>query len=194
MVWLYSIQRAVFKIFISVFLSREFKHDEANRAWWTGVSVNAVFQCSTVPTSYSPPQRWWNRGMGGHAWSQPAREFIVKLVEMSLFAADFLAGHLLLFLLTIPCLIPGFDTVHSTLLCESWGPQRSAQERCLILKILRSLAASVQADQESNLQLQATRVATQDHLQVRHLVRARVCVLCRFDRFAGESGIQGNGL
>lgn len=38
------------------------------------------------------PQRWWNRGLGGAAWSQPVREFIVKIVEMSLFAADFLAG------------------------------------------------------------------------------------------------------
>ena len=66
----------MFKIFISVFLSREFKHDEANRAWWTGVSVNAYSQCSTVLTFCLTLQRWWNRGMGGHAWSQPAREYI----------------------------------------------------------------------------------------------------------------------
>jgi hypothetical protein len=30
-----SVQRCVFKILIAVFLSREFKHDETNRAWWT---------------------------------------------------------------------------------------------------------------------------------------------------------------
>lgn len=33
-----AIQRFVFKAMISVFLTREFKHDESNRAWWTGVS------------------------------------------------------------------------------------------------------------------------------------------------------------
>jgi len=30
-----AVQRCVFKILIAVFLSREFKHDETNRAWWT---------------------------------------------------------------------------------------------------------------------------------------------------------------
>lgn len=33
-----AVQRCIFKILIAVFLSREFKHDETNRAWWT-VSV-----------------------------------------------------------------------------------------------------------------------------------------------------------
>ncbi|GAA5921599.1 hypothetical protein JCM1841_000147 [Sporobolomyces salmonicolor] len=91
-----SIQRCIFKILISVGISREYKHDEVNRAWWTG--------------------KWYGRNMGSSAWTQPAREFIVKVVEMSLFAADFLAGHLLLFLLVIPCLIPGFNALHGTAL------------------------------------------------------------------------------
>ena len=30
-----SVQRCIFKILIAVFLSRELKHDETNRAWWT---------------------------------------------------------------------------------------------------------------------------------------------------------------
>lgn len=34
--WGYRIQRAIFKIMIATCLSREFKHDETNRAWWTG--------------------------------------------------------------------------------------------------------------------------------------------------------------
>ncbi|GAA5857352.1 hypothetical protein JCM8547_002235 [Rhodosporidiobolus lusitaniae] len=91
-----SIQRALFKILISVFISREYKHDEVNRAWWTG--------------------KWYGRGMGNSAWTQPAREVVCKIVELSLFAADFLAGHLLLFILTIPALIPGFSTLHATAL------------------------------------------------------------------------------
>lgn len=54
MIAVISIQRAVFKILISLFISREFKHDETNRAWWTG--------------------RWYGRGLGAHALSQPVRE------------------------------------------------------------------------------------------------------------------------
>ncbi|EMD36733.1 glycosyltransferase family 48 protein [Gelatoporia subvermispora B] len=91
-----SIQRAINKVFISVFLSREFKHDETNRAWWTG--------------------KWYGRGLGSHAMSQPAREFIVKIIELSLWSSDFLAGHFLLFILTPPILIPYIDRAHSTML------------------------------------------------------------------------------
>ncbi|KAI0356840.1 1,3-beta-glucan synthase [Trametes cingulata] len=90
------IQRAIHKVLISVFLSREFKHDETNRAWWTG--------------------KWYGRGLGSSAMSQPAREFIVKIIELSLWSSDFLIGHLLLFLLTPPVLIPYIDRLHSTML------------------------------------------------------------------------------
>jgi len=58
--------------------------------------------------------------------SQPAREFIVKTVEMSLWASDFLLAHILLVILTVPVLIPFVNTLHSTMLCECflflfWG-------------------------------------------------------------------------
>lgn len=92
-----AIQRAVHKILISVFLSREFKHDETNRAWWSG--------------------RWYGRGLGSHVMSQPAREFIVKIIELSLWSSDLLLGHLLMFMLTPPILVPYFDRLHATLLC-----------------------------------------------------------------------------
>jgi 1,3-beta-glucan synthase len=91
-----AIQRAVQKILIAVFLSREFKHDETNRAWWTG--------------------KWYGRGLGTSAMSQPAREFVVKIVEMSLWSSDFLLAHILLVILTAPTLIPYFDRVHATML------------------------------------------------------------------------------
>ncbi|KAH9997287.1 1-3-beta-glucan synthase [Russula vinacea] len=91
-----AIQRAIQKILIAVFLSREFKHDETNRAWWTG--------------------KWYGRGLGTSAMSQPAREFIVKIVEMSLWSSDFLLGHVLLIILTPPTLIPFFDKLHSMML------------------------------------------------------------------------------
>ncbi|KAK0540207.1 1,3-beta-D-glucan synthase [Tilletia horrida] len=91
-----AIQRCIFKILIALVISRELKHDETNRAWWTG--------------------RWYGRGLGGHAFSQPAREFIVKIIEMSLFAADFVTCHILLFALSLPMAIPFVDKVHSTML------------------------------------------------------------------------------
>lgn len=91
-----AIQRAVHKVLIAVFLSREFKHDETNRAWWTG--------------------RWYGRGLGSHVMSQPAREFIVKIIELSLWSSDLLIGHFLLFMLTPPILFPYADRLHAMLL------------------------------------------------------------------------------
>jgi len=90
------IQRAIHKILISVLLSREFKHDETNKAWWTG--------------------RWYGRNLGAHVMSQPAREFVVKIIELSLWSSDFLMGHVLLFMLSPPILIPYVDKIHSMLL------------------------------------------------------------------------------
>ncbi|KAG6889590.1 1,3-beta-D-glucan synthase [Termitomyces sp. Mi166 len=91
-----AIQRAIHKILIAVFLSREFKHDETNRAWWSG--------------------RWYGRGLGAHVMSQPPREFLVKIIELSLWSSDLLLGHVLLFMLTPPILIPYFDRFHATIL------------------------------------------------------------------------------
>jgi 1,3-beta-glucan synthase len=94
-----AVQRAVSKLVISLVLSREFKHDETNRAWWTG--------------------KWYGRGLGAHAFSQPAREYAVKIIELSLWTSDFLIGHFLLFMLTPPVLVPYFDRVHAVALCTS---------------------------------------------------------------------------
>jgi len=91
-----AIQRAIHKVLIAVFLSREFKHDETNRAWWTG--------------------RWYGRGLGVHVMSQPAREFVVKTIELSLWSSDLLLGHFLLFMMTPPILVPYIDRIHATLL------------------------------------------------------------------------------
>jgi 1,3-beta-glucan synthase len=51
--------------------------------------------------------------------SQPAREFIVKIVEMSLWGSDFLLAHILLIIMTPGILIPFVNRIHSTMLCES---------------------------------------------------------------------------
>ncbi|CAG8546410.1 9397_t:CDS:2 [Ambispora gerdemannii] len=91
-----AIQRFIFKVLITMFLSREFKHDETNLAWWTG--------------------KWSGRTLGNSSFIQPLREFICKIVEMGLFATDFILGHVLLFMLAPFILIPGMDMIHSTML------------------------------------------------------------------------------
>ncbi|KAF7319323.1 Glycosyltransferase family 48 protein [Mycena chlorophos] len=93
-----AIQRAIQKVVVSVILTREFKHDETNRAWWTG--------------------KWYGRGLGAHVMSQPAREFLVKIIELSLWTSDLFLGHILMFMLTPPMLIPYFDRIHAT--CLFW--------------------------------------------------------------------------
>ena len=119
-----AIQRAIMKILVSVVISRELKHDETNRAWWTG--------------------RWYGRGLGGHAFSQPAREYVVKIIEMSMFTADFITAHLLLFALSIPLAVPFVDRLHSTALfwlrpskqihAPIYSLRQRAQRRSIVLR------------------------------------------------------------
>jgi len=40
----------------------------------------------------------------------------VKIIELSLWSGDFLLGHLLLFMLAPPILLPYADSIHSTML------------------------------------------------------------------------------
>ncbi|KAJ7598244.1 hypothetical protein C8J56DRAFT_770089 [Mycena floridula] len=88
--------RAIHKTLISIFLTREFKHDETNRARWTG--------------------RWYGRAFGAQAFSQAVREYVVKIIELLLWSSDLLLGHLLLFMLSPPLLIPGLDRLHAVML------------------------------------------------------------------------------
>ncbi|GJN87989.1 hypothetical protein Rhopal_000944-T1 [Rhodotorula paludigena] len=117
-----AIQRCIFKILIACIISREYKHDEVNRAWWTG--------------------KWYGHGMGSSAFTQPAREFVVKTCEMSMFAGDFACGHFLLFLLVIPALIPGFSRLHATALLwlrpsrQIRGPVYSIKQQSMRKKII----------------------------------------------------------
>lgn len=90
------IQRFIFKLMGTTLLTREFKNDHANLAFWTG--------------------KWVGSGFGWMAISQPMRELVAKTIEMSEFAADFILGHITLFVqLPILC-IPLADRWHSLLL------------------------------------------------------------------------------
>ncbi|KAF1351881.1 1,3-beta-glucan synthase component FKS1 [Delphinella strobiligena] len=89
-----AIQRFIYKLMIALALTREFRTDNSNIAWWTG--------------------KWYN--MGWHSMTQPGREFICKITELGYFASDFCLGHILLFIMAPPLLVPYIDTFHSTML------------------------------------------------------------------------------
>lgn len=94
MIAMAAIQRFVYKLIIALFLTREFKHDQSNIAWWTG--------------------KWYS--MGWHSISQPGREFLCKITELGYFAADFVLGHFLLFIMLPALCVPYIDKFHSVIL------------------------------------------------------------------------------
>ncbi|KAI0127976.1 glycosyltransferase family 48 protein [Xylariales sp. AK1849] len=94
MITVVALQRFVLKLIISLALTREFKTDQSNIAFWTG--------------------KWYS--MGWHSISQPAREFLCKITELSMFAADFVLGHVLLFMMLPIIIIPQIDKLHSMML------------------------------------------------------------------------------
>ncbi|OCK84889.1 glycosyltransferase family 48 protein [Lepidopterella palustris CBS 459.81] len=94
MIAVVAIQRFFFKLIIALALTREFKADTANIAWWTG--------------------KWY--AMGWHTISQPGREFLCKITELGMFAADFILGHILLFIMLPALLVPYIDKFHSVML------------------------------------------------------------------------------
>jgi 1,3-beta-glucan synthase len=89
-----AIQRFIYKLIIGLALTREFKNDTSNIAFWTG--------------------KWYS--MGWHTMSQPAREFLCKITELGMFAGDFVLGHILLFLMLPVIAIPHVDKAHSVML------------------------------------------------------------------------------
>lgn len=90
------IQRSLFKIMTLLFLTREFKNDKSNTAFWTG--------------------KWYGTGMGWMAFTQPSREFCAKTIEMSEFAGDFLLAHFILIVQLPVLFVPLIDRWHSTML------------------------------------------------------------------------------
>ncbi|ODV94603.1 hypothetical protein PACTADRAFT_50477 [Pachysolen tannophilus NRRL Y-2460] len=89
-------ERLLFKFLTLAFLTREFKSDHANTAFWTG--------------------KWYGSGLGWMAWTQPCREFCAKIIESSEFAGDFVLGHIILFCQFPILCIPLIDRWHSTML------------------------------------------------------------------------------
>ncbi|KAI5854481.1 glycosyltransferase family 48 protein [Durotheca rogersii] len=94
MIAVVALQRFIMKIIITFALTREMKTDQSNIAFWTG--------------------KWYS--MGWHSISQPAREFLCKITELTMFASDFILGHFLLFMMLPVIIIPQVDKLHSMML------------------------------------------------------------------------------
>ncbi|KAG7848674.1 hypothetical protein KL941_001492 [Ogataea angusta] len=92
----FLLQSVIFKLLTIVFLSREFKHDKSNRSWWSG--------------------KWLTSGLGCHTLTQPGREFICKIIELSVFACDLVTSHFILVCLFPFLFVPYIDSCHSYLL------------------------------------------------------------------------------
>ncbi|KAA8915873.1 hypothetical protein TRICI_001966 [Trichomonascus ciferrii] len=90
------VQSFFFKCLLVFFMTREMKNDNSNRVWWSG--------------------RWSSIGLGWRMASQPGRELLCKVVEMSLFAMDFILGHFILFVQTPILFIPYVDKWHTLVL------------------------------------------------------------------------------
>ena len=86
----------LFKVVTIMLLSREYLNNRSHLAWWSG--------------------KWYNTKIGWSVIFQPGREFIVKIMESSLFAADYILCHFLLYAQTPIVLIPFIDYWHSTML------------------------------------------------------------------------------
>ncbi|CCH46214.1 1,3-beta-glucan synthase [Wickerhamomyces ciferrii] len=91
-----SIQNFLLKSITIILLPREFKNDKASRAWWSG--------------------NWYTTKVGWQFVLQPLREYLVKIIEMTLFSVDFIIGHCLLFVQTPFIFIPFIDRWHSMVL------------------------------------------------------------------------------
>ncbi|SCU86899.1 LANO_0C09516g1_1 [Lachancea nothofagi CBS 11611] len=91
-----NFQELIIKVITVFLLTREYKNNKSHLAWWSG--------------------KWYNTGMGWSVVFQPTRELFVKTIECSLFASDFILGHMLMFVqLPLVCL-PFVNYWHSMIL------------------------------------------------------------------------------
>lgn len=110
------IQRIVLRLLNAMMLTREFRHGKSNQAWWSG--------------------KWVTADLGWLTFTQPLREFICKISELTYFTLDVVVGHTI-FYMQLPILIcPFADTWHSFMLL--WVKPGSQMRRQLLSKKQRS--------------------------------------------------------
>lgn len=90
------LQRIFLRLISALFLTRELRHSKSNSAWWSG--------------------KWVTSGLGWMTFTQPIREFVCKVTELTYFTSDLFVGHAI-FYIQIPLLLsPLANTWHSLML------------------------------------------------------------------------------
>jgi 1,3-beta-glucan synthase len=112
-----SLQKLFFSLLNILFLSKEFDHDKSTRAWWSG--------------------KWVWAGLGWKVLTQPLREFICKITELSYFTGDIILGHIILIAQLPLILIPYADKWHSLMLFWS-KPSTQRRPTCFTRKQRKS--------------------------------------------------------
>lgn len=104
------LQRTILRFIMAITLTRELKHNKANFSWWSG--------------------KWATSGLGWLILTQPLREFICKITELTYFTSDLLVGHAI-FYIQIPLLLsPLANTWHSLMLL--WAKPGSQVRRKIL--------------------------------------------------------------
>lgn len=109
------LQYWILKVLSLLLLSSEYRHDRSNLSWWSG--------------------KWLGAGHGWHTLSQPLREFLCKVSEMSYFVFDCFLGHLILFVQLPIVMIPYSSKWHAIMLF--WLKPGSEQRTIVLSKKLR---------------------------------------------------------
>lgn len=91
-----AVQHLLLQIIGIVFLTRELRSSQSNRAWWSG--------------------KWFSAKLGWRVLTEPFRELVCKFVELPGFTADFFICHLLFYAQLPLLLIPLANTWHSMML------------------------------------------------------------------------------
>lgn len=107
------LQSLVFQLIMVFCILKENRHGRSNRAWWLG--------------------KWAFSGLGWQMFTQPFREVLCKVIELSSFVADMLIGHVILFL-QIPFLLVPYANVWHTMMLFWLNPNNQMRPRLVSKK------------------------------------------------------------
>lgn len=110
------IQRILLRFMNAMMLTREFRHNKSNQAWWSG--------------------KWVNAELGWLTLTQPIREFVCKISELTYFSVDLAVGHIVFYLQLPIIFCPFANTWHSLMLL--WVKPGSQIRRQLLSKRQRA--------------------------------------------------------
>lgn len=110
------LQRILLRLINAMMLTREFRHSKSNQAWWSG--------------------KWVTAELGWLMFTQPVRELICKISELTYFTVDVIVGHTIFYIQLPIVFCPFANTWHSFMLL--WVKPGSQIRRRLLSKKQKS--------------------------------------------------------